>query len=241
MKKFLFFLILALSVNSKHVFADVCFYLNRNVAEKASQSLKKGSEIINYCELCSNAEANSETIREFSIKKVPDQNYYTLSINQNEKDIAYIYVKKSDNTYENLAYISRCNEASQNNISHFRSDFPIIKEKSQTQISDGIKAKVDDIIKNCHQENILDDCLYTAIKKQIIIGFDPNEQQIMLKTLDDTRKSVFRFYDTIYNQNKYCLGKCGTMAHYLAKDDEIELLKNMLSRLIYLNDVKNGY
>lgn len=63
----------------------------------------------------------------------------------------------------------------------------------------------------------------------------------MLETLDNARKSVFRFYDTIYNQNKYCLGKCGTMAYHLAENDENTLLKNMLSRLMYLNKVKNGY
>ena len=241
MKRFLFFLILSLFVNSKTVFADVCFYINREAAQKAVLSLPENSEIINYCELCNQSEALSETIKETSIKKSPENNYYILSINNSEKDIAYVYVKKNNNTYENLAYIAGCTDAQKNKISHFKSAFPVIKEKSPTQISADIKKEIDKTIQNCFKEDTENECLYTAIKEQIITGFEIEEQKIMLKTLDEARKSVFRFYDNIYNKNKYCLGKCGSLANHMAESDETEFLKNMLSRLLYLNEVKNGY
>ncbi len=111
MKKLLFLLILNLLLNIKLVWADVCFYVSSQAAQKSVQFLKKNSEIINYCELCSNSEAQSEIIQNVSFKQVPKSDYYVLSINNNEKDIAYVYVKTNDNNYENLAYIVGCTDA----------------------------------------------------------------------------------------------------------------------------------
>lgn len=85
------------------------------------------------------------------------------------------------------------------------------------------------------------DCIAEAIQQEIKKGFEANEQKEMLEHLNQLRKPFFRFYDKIYNSNKYCIGQCGTIAQLYPYEEEAVMLEKILERLIFLNMSKNGY
>lgn len=151
-------------------------------------------------------------------------------------DLAYVYIKKSD-IYENLAFLSGCDEAKQNGIKPFRKELTEIREKTNNQIL----SKIDLITEKCSDRDFPNECLENKIKKQIKKAFEPKEQKEILKELEKAKNANFKFYDMIYNSNKYCIGQCGIYAQSLAYEDEARQLKSMLKKLIYLNETKNGY
>ena len=84
------------------------------------------------------------------------------------------------------------------------------------------------------------DYLTEAIKTEIKKGFNHNQQAQMLKYLEQVRKSVFNFYYGISAESKYCSGECGIMPSIQPYAEEGKVLSDMLERLIYMNNVKDG-
>lgn len=242
------------AVFAKNVKADICAFITEKNALQAVEILKKQHDIIHYCELCTNEKMLSENITKVSYNKVDKKNFEVL-LNGKNIDLAYIYIKNSD-SYENLAYLSGCDDAKKYNIQAIRKDFLMKKEMTKEDMYQKSKVDAQTVLKKCMNKNFVkqltatydsllaltkaNDCIVEAIKKEIKKGFESKEQDEMLQNLKQSRKSVFNFYDKIYNSNKYCVGKCGTMAQFFPYEDETELLQQMLERLIFLNLAKNG-
>lgn len=256
MKKLGTILVVIISISfAQIVRADVCSFVSQKAALKAVDIIEKEHEIIHYCELCTNAKMLSENVNKVSYKKVGEKSFEVL-LNGKNIDLAYIYIKKS-NSYDNLAFLSGCDDAKKYNIQATRKEFPIIQEMTKEDISQKSKIGAQEALKNCMnttfvKENFTtydsliaskkaNDCLVEAITKEIKKGFEPKEQAEMIQSLKQSRKAVFAFYDKIYNSNKYCITQCGTMAQFFPYEDETKLLQQMLERLIFLNLAKNGY
>lgn len=248
-------LILLISIFfAQSVRADVCDFVSQKTALKAVNIIEKEHEIIYYCELCNDAKMVSKNVNEVNYKKVDEKNFEVL-LNGKNIDLAYIYIKKS-NSYDNLAFLSGCDEAKKYNITASRKDFPIKKETTKADISLKSKVNAQAVLKKCMEiafakENLstydfliasenVNGCLVNAIKKEIEKGFEVKEQDEMLQNLKQSRKAVFAFYDKIYNSNKYCIGQCGATAQIFPYEDEAKLLQQMLERLIFLNLAKKG-
>lgn len=243
------------AVFAKNVKADICAFITEKNALQAVEILKKQHDIIHYCEPCTNAKRHPETVNKVSYNKINEKNFEVL-LNGKNIDLAYIYIKKS-NSYENLAYLSGCDDAKKYNIQATRKEFPIIQEMTKEDISQKSKNGAQEALKNCMNTAFVkenpttydsliaskkaNDCLVEAIIKEIKKGFEPKEQAEMIQSLKQSRKAVFAFYDKIYNSNKYCITQCGAMAQFFPYEDETKLLQQMLERLIFLNLAKNGY
>lgn len=102
------------------------------------------------------------------------------------------------------------------------------------------KAKNPQYRKLKKQNQKIVDYLAEAIKTEIKKGFNHNQQAQMLKYLEQVRKSVFNFYYGISAESKYCSGECGIMPSIQPYAEEGKVLSDMLERLIYMNNVKDG-
>ena len=257
MKKVLLILIMFIAF-TQETKADVCVYINKDVAEKAVDIIKSYDEVINYCSRCDDARPVSEKVETIEIKKIgnPKDKYFSVSINGERKDIAYLYIK-DNKTYKNLASLSGCNDIKKLNLKANITNLPVKIKQSRIELKPSINKETDEIVNGCVKKffvednlttaqmvqysSLANDCIAEKIKKQIMEGFEKPEQEKMLIALQELRKSSFQFYDMIYNSNKYCIGQCGTIAHPMAFEDEKKQLRNMLKALIYLNKAKNGY
>ena len=226
---------------AQNVKADVCAFVSKKTALKAVNIIEKQHEIIHYCELCNNAKMVSENVNKVNYNKVDDKNFEVL-LNGKNIDLAYSYIKKP-NHYENLAFLSGCDEAKKYDIQATRKDFSIKEEMTKEDMLKKSKANTQIVLKKCMDIAFpkANDCLAEAIKKEIKKGFEPKEQTEMLQSLKQSRKEVFAFYDKIYNSNKYCISQCGAIGQDFPYEDETKLLQQMLERLIFLNLAKKGY
>lgn len=238
--------------------ADICVFVDKQVAEKAVEILQKQTEIVDYCSLCASTNPKTIKIKTVNIqpKKLNDETFYAVEVNQIGIDLAYIYLKKGKK-YENLAYLSHCKEAKKHNIHQFENAFPTKKEMSKEEMYKKSKEDAKAVMKKCSDKafvkenlttydsltasNQANDCIAEAIKQEIKKGFEPKEQKEMLDYLAQIRNPLFHFYDKIYNSNKYCIGQCGTIAQLFPYEDEAIVLEKMLESLIFLNIKKNGY
>lgn len=251
----IFLLIVMMLIFAQKAQADVCAFVSKKTAIKAVNIIKKEQEIIHYCELCSDAKMVSENVNKVDYSKVDEKNFEVL-LNGKNVDLAYVYIKKSKN-YDNLAFLSGCDETKKYNIQTTRKDFPIIKEITKEDMYQKSKVDAQVVLENCMnaafaKENPktydsliasqkTNDCIVEAIKKEIKKGFEPKEQEEMLKNLKQSRQAIFNFYDKIYNSNKYCIPQCGITAQAFPYEDETKLLQQMLESLLFLNLEKNGY
>lgn len=239
----------------RDVKADICAFVDKDIAITAAGIIKKQSKIIHYCQLCDNAKPVSENVYKVNYKKT-DKKYYQVLLNGKNIDLAYVYVKNPEG-YDNLAFLSGCDEAKKHKILSFRKDFPLNKETSQDDLNKKSKKEAELILNKCLDkfsakensttyDNLIfstktNDCIVEAITKEIKKGFEPKEQAEMFENLKQSRQSVFSFYDKLYNSNKYCIDHCGTMAQLFPYEDETKLLQRMLENLIFLNLAENGY
>lgn len=250
-----FLLITMLLIFTKNAQADICAFVSKKTALKAVSIIEKEHKIIHYCELCSDAKMASENVNKVSYNKIDEKNF-EIMLNGKNIDLAYIYIKKS-NSYDNLAFLSGCDEVKKYNIQETRNDFPIIKKTTKEDMYQKSKIDAQIVLKKCaniafEKESlttsdslialqVANDCIVEEIKKEINRGFEPKEQTEMLKNLEQSRTAIYNFYDKIYNSNKYCVAQCGTIAQIFPYEEETKLLQQMLEHLIFLNLAKNGY
>lgn len=256
MKKIL--LIVTMLVFAQNAKADICAFVDKQVAEKAVEILQKQSEIIDYCSLCASSTPQTIEIKTVEIqpRQLNDKNYSAVEVNKIGIDLAYIYLKKGKR-YENLAYLSGCKEVKKHDIHQFEDNFLKKKKMSKEEMYKKSKDASESMAKKCmdtffvkenpttHDSLVAstqaNDCIAEAIKQEIKKGFEPEEQKEMLQYLTQLRKPFFHFYDKIYNSNKYCIGQCGTTAQLYPYEDEAFMLEQMFERLKFLNITKNGY
>lgn len=238
-------LFLSLSANAR---ADICYDVNDKVANIAVNIIKTQNEIYRYCSICPDA-----TPQIILVDNV--QNSNPVYVHGIALDLAHTYYKQ-DNKFVNLGVTSGCIEAGEYNISAELDSLPSIhrtkesdKEQAKKQSQENYKICVDethmkenpttsDIIE---QNTSINDCLANIIKLEIEKGFNTDQQKEMLETLNQIRKSIWKFYSGIYAENKYCYGGCGSMSSILPYVGENKILMELLEQVIYLNIEKNGY
>lgn len=76
------------------------------------------------------------------------------------------------------------------------------------------------------------DCLEQAILKESKELFNAEKQQEIKNILQQIRNSQDRFYDLLYNENKYCNGKCGLMAQVVQQSKVTEYMEQLLYDLL---------
>ena len=86
----------------------------------------------------------------------------------------------------------------------------------------------------------MNECMFDAVKAEIIKGFN-EEQQEMLEVVKQLRTYTYKFSEIYFNANKYCYGRCGTMASLFPIADEGIMMRDLLARLLFLNWHKGGY
>ena len=87
----------------------------------------------------------------------------------------------------------------------------------------------------------MNECMFDAVKAEIIKGFNEEQQQEMLEAVKQLRTYTYKFSEIYFNANKYCYGRCGTMAALFPIADEGMMLRDLLARLLFLNWKKGGY
>ena len=247
MKKFvvIFGMLLSFCANAR---ADICYDVNDKVANSAVNIIKAQKELYQYCSIC--PDANPQIVPVDNV-----QNSNPVYVHGIALDLAHTYYKKDD-TFVNLGVASGCIKAGEYNITAELESLPKIH---RTKENDKEQAKISaqDVLKKCVakaelkdnattadmiRQNIkINNCLENAIKQEIEKGFDTEQQDKMIEYLHQIRENVRKFYNSIYAENKYCYGGCGSMSSILPYVDENRILMEMLEQVIYLNIEKNGY
>jgi hypothetical protein len=101
-----FLALLGLSLASEVAHADQCAWVTEPVANGARARLRPGTEILHLCEPCGDV-ARSETVRTVEITK-PQADSWELVVNGEPVDLAYVFVKRAGNTWDNLARLAEC-------------------------------------------------------------------------------------------------------------------------------------
>ena len=248
MKKLLLILglCLAFGVNAR---ADVCYDVTEQAANKAVEIIQNQKEIYQYCSICHDV----KEVQKLEVRNVKNGN--PVEVDGVALDLAHTYYKQN-NKFVNLGVASGCIKAGEYDIPAELDGLPNIhhikksdKEQAKIQSQESYKKCVDEFqtkgnmtTSDMMERNTkINDCLANAIKSEIEKGFNPDQQEKMLKTLNEIRKAVWKFYFGTYAENKYCYGACGTISNVLPYSDEGKMLKEMLEKLIYLNLSKNGY
>ena len=102
----LFFLTILLQAQ-----ADQCAWNNSSVAQNAKDILKEGMAFRDWCEPCGEQEpSNIQVIQKISWSQ-PDPKYHQVTINGEDKDLAYLFVQ-IDDAFVNVGIKARCNPTS---------------------------------------------------------------------------------------------------------------------------------
>ena len=109
--------LLSLSLLPSFVWADQCAYTSKAEAVKSATYVSVGQTIVHFCEPCGDkhfAKAKPEEVRNTELARIDpasshlDQTYWELRLNGKGVDLAYIYVKRSNARYMNLAKLAGC-------------------------------------------------------------------------------------------------------------------------------------
>ena len=84
------------------------------------------------------------------------------------------------------------------------------------------------------------DCMYKAVEEQVRQAFEPTEQEQVLEWIMTGWRGVSQTYWMIFNNNKYCYGRCGTMQHLRNTPFEAQFLEQVLAWLIHANAKKGS-
>jgi hypothetical protein len=110
-------ILLVFSLLPSLVVADQCAYISKAEAVKAATYVSVGQTIAHFCEPCgdkkfSNVQPSevrsTELVRIDPASSHLDQTYWELRLNGKGVDLAYIYVKRSNARYMNLAKLAGC-------------------------------------------------------------------------------------------------------------------------------------
>lgn len=247
MKKIVLLLAVFLVVNT-NAWADICYDVSDKVANHAADIIQKQREIYQYCSICPDAEPKSIPVNDV-------KNGNPVYVNGVALDLAHTYYKQ-DNKFVNLGVTSGCIKAGEYGIAA-ELDSLLTIHRSQAGDMEEAKKQSQERYERCvgvasikenmttsdmiEQDTKINDCLADAIRLEVEKGFNPEQQEKMLKTLSQIREEIRKFYFGIYAENKYCYGACGTISDIMPYADEGKILMQMLEQVIYLNLAKNGY
>ena len=96
---------LAMICSSNLLLSDQAAWITKREANAASRYVKKGDIVYGYCAPCGDSKAVMIEVSSVSVKKVGEERYHELRINNTGVDLAYIYVIQ-DSKYENLAMLN---------------------------------------------------------------------------------------------------------------------------------------
>lgn len=229
-------------------YADICYDIRQEIADKAEKIIKKHDTLYSYCSICPQAK-----VQKINVKEVENSN--PIKVNGNPIDLAHIYYKNG-NKYINLGIKSGCIKDGEYYILSELNDLP---EIHHTKENDKMKAKMQaqeifeecvNVAENMKHETTLDmisqntkinDCLEEAVNNEIKKGFEIKQQKNMKNYVKQLRNATYNFYYGVYTENKYCYGSCGTITSLLPYADEGNALTDLLESLLYLNIAKDGY
>lgn len=98
--------------------ADICIYNSKEVAEKALLLLKNNEDVVYFCPTCT--ENHKIVKRQLEPEKVVIDNEGVIFYDEEEVDIAYIYLPTKDkNIYQNLGYMVQCADFSETGVRAF--------------------------------------------------------------------------------------------------------------------------
>lgn len=97
------FALLMILVLPMLLLADVASYVSKADAEKGAVLIKKQKEIKNFCGPCDDTVATTQAVKEVKAAAVPDTEFWNVTVNGEEKDLAYIYYKTDDGKWRNIA------------------------------------------------------------------------------------------------------------------------------------------
>jgi hypothetical protein len=100
------FLLVALFASSD-AFADQCAWVTEPQANGARARLKPGIEVLYLCELCDGDRPRTDVVRTVELLH-PQPGSVELVVNDEPIDLAYVFVKRSGNTWDNLARLAEC-------------------------------------------------------------------------------------------------------------------------------------
>ncbi len=245
MKKFI--LILAvLFVWGNGAWADICYDIDEQTSARAVKIIRQQKEIYSYCSLCDEAKPVIIPVQNI-VKGSP------VSVNNTELDLAHTYYK--DNAkFINLGVAAGCIKAGEYNIAAELADLPV-KQTAEIDYHQISRQQAQDIFDKCSntaksekssipeiekQNQKIVDCLAEAIKAEIKKGFSDSQQVKMISYLEQVRKFVFNFYYGISAESKYCSGECRILPSIQPYADEGKVLSDILERLLYINNAKDG-
>ena len=240
-------LLIFLLLCGNNAWADVCYDIGEQTAENAFKLIQQQKEIYEYCSLCDNAKPIIIPVQNV-VKGSP------ISVNNKKLDLVHTYYKNKGK-FINLGVASGCIKAGEYNIAAELADLPV-KQPTEIDYRQISRQQMKDIFDKCSnsaksekstiseiekQNKQINNCLIEVIKTEIKKGFDNNQQAQMFSYLEQVHKSVFNFYYGIAAESKYCSGECGIMLSIQPYAEEGKVLSDILERLIYMNNVKDGY
>ena len=101
LKKYLAALLLVLLLASA-AFADQAMWITKKQAEAAVKLLKTKKEIKHFCAPAGDTKARREKILKVSMIR-QDGEYWSACVNDDEIDLAYVYVQEKGGSWVNLA------------------------------------------------------------------------------------------------------------------------------------------
>lgn len=237
MKKVICFLFLILfSINTAK--ADVCAFVEHNVAISAVEILKKQSSIMNYCDTCDSSAPDFEKIKNVEYKSVA-KNLFQVFVNDAPKDLAYIYLKKSDK-YENLGFIANCDSVKDNPYHKFERYYNPKTDKKNSILS------FEQEILSCENNDKTNTSNYIALTD---FGYKVSECYLDIgdkiftsfyAESNDNLKAKWKSYVqnqidlnfAIYNLKDSCSPDCGTEQQFMAIQKANDNIKATLQLIL---------
>jgi hypothetical protein len=88
--------------------ADQCAWVGKSQAIAALNYLSIGQTIYNFCELCGDKVPKPILINKLAVANTPDGKLWQVSVNNENIDLAYTYVRYEPKYQVNLAILTKC-------------------------------------------------------------------------------------------------------------------------------------
>ncbi|MBR3662617.1 MAG: hypothetical protein IKN67_05000 [Alphaproteobacteria bacterium] len=209
-------LILSISTNAR---ADICYDVDKKIAEKAADIIRMQKEIYEYCSICLD-------VKPKIIKVDKVQTNRTIYVNDNAIDLAHTYYKQ-DNKFINLGVASGCIKAgeydipaelenldthinSKNKIKTIEQEFiecSITLETEEKKCDESWSMKCFD---HLMQANRNAQTCYKQVAINLFIHYYDFSETDAEKRINTFLKFLYEQYSFIYNESNYCKrNNCG--------------------------------
>lgn len=90
------------------VWADQCAWVGKSQAIAALNYLSIGQTVYSFCELCGEKVPKPVLINKLAVTSAPDGKLWQVSVNNENIDLAYTYVRYEPKYQVNLAILTKC-------------------------------------------------------------------------------------------------------------------------------------